>query len=211
MSNIRDEQSVCGMTWHMPNLWMMIKWWLMLLELERDSGIKRCIVHRILHNELHQCKIALLWVPHALTEIKRWVGYVICSDHLACWQQDGDRFLSWIIAINEFWARAFDPELKRQSAEWRHAGSPKSQNPSPVKLMVIVAYDIRGIIIWHFVSHGKTVTAQYYRDFLVQQVWRVIWDKWRNLVDSAKILQDNARPHKAECVWQLLRCWGWVE
>ncbi|GFR31019.1 HTH_48 domain-containing protein [Trichonephila clavata] len=30
-------------------------------------------------------------------------------------------------------------------------------------------------------------------------------------MDSAIILHDNARPHKAECVRQLLRRWGWEE
>ncbi|GFY56660.1 uncharacterized protein TNIN_467801 [Trichonephila inaurata madagascariensis] len=67
----------------------------------------------------------------------------------------------------------YKPELKRQSAEWRHAESPRSQkvcqNPYPVKLIVIVAYDVRGVNVCHFVSHGRTVTAQYYRDFLVRR------------------------------------------
>ncbi|GFR03791.1 uncharacterized protein TNCT_327151 [Trichonephila clavata] len=67
--------------------------------------------------------------------------------------------------------------------EWRRVGSPTRQkihqNPSPVKLIVIVTYDVMGIIVCHFVPHGKTVTVQYYRDFLVRQV---------RLVDSAIIL-----------------------
>ena len=92
-----------------------------LQELERASGIEKCTVHRILRNELHLCKIASRWVPHALTDVQSWVCYAVCSDHLARWQQDGDEFLSRIIAIDEFWARAYKPELKRQSAEWRHA------------------------------------------------------------------------------------------
>ena len=48
-----------------------------------------------------------------------------------------------IIAIDETWVRAYEPELKHQSAEWRHEGSQQRQkfcqNPSPVKLMVILA------------------------------------------------------------------------
>ncbi|GFR25121.1 histone-lysine N-methyltransferase SETMAR [Trichonephila clavata] len=30
-------------------------------------------------------------------------------------------------------------------------------------------------------------------------------------MDSAIMLHDNARPHKAECVRQLLQRWGWEE
>ncbi|GFY54104.1 uncharacterized protein TNIN_90181 [Trichonephila inaurata madagascariensis] len=70
-----------------------------LLELERASGIEKPTVHRILRNELHLRKIAERWVPHALTEAQRWLCYAICSEHFACWQQDGDQFLSRIIAI----------------------------------------------------------------------------------------------------------------
>ncbi|GFR28495.1 histone-lysine N-methyltransferase SETMAR [Trichonephila clavata] len=95
-----------------------------LLELERASGIERYphrpqrgIVHRILRNELHLRKIALRWVPHALTEVKRCLRYAIWSDHFARLQQDSDQLLSRIFAINEFWAWAYQPEPKRQSAE----------------------------------------------------------------------------------------------
>ncbi|GFR01065.1 histone-lysine N-methyltransferase SETMAR [Trichonephila clavata] len=73
-----------------------------LLELEWASGIEKRIVHRILRNELHQNRIAGRWVPHALTEVKWWLRYSVCSDHFSRWQQDGDEFLSGIIAVYEF-------------------------------------------------------------------------------------------------------------
>ncbi|GFY65608.1 hypothetical protein TNIN_224331 [Trichonephila inaurata madagascariensis] len=63
---------------------------------------------------IHLGEIAAWWVPHALTEIQRWLRYAYAPTTL----QDGDRFLSRIIAIDEFWARTYEPELKRQSAGW---------------------------------------------------------------------------------------------
>ncbi|GFX82009.1 histone-lysine N-methyltransferase SETMAR [Trichonephila clavipes] len=136
-----------------------------------NNALSYRTVARILRNELHLRKIAVWWVPHALTKVQRWLRYAICSDHFAHWQQDGDQFLSRIIVIDEFWARAYGPELKRQSVEWRNAGSQRrqkvSQNPFPVKLIVIVVCDVRGVIACPFVPHGRTVTTQYYRDFLV--------------------------------------------
>ncbi|GFY29680.1 transposable element Tcb1 transposase [Trichonephila clavipes] len=54
----------------------------------------------------------------------------------------------------------------------------------------------------------QTVTTQYYRDFLVRLGVR---DKRPDLVHNSIILHDNARPYKAECVWQLLRRWEWEE
>ncbi|GFX66915.1 histone-lysine N-methyltransferase SETMAR [Trichonephila clavipes] len=71
--------------------------------------------------------------------------------------------------------------------------------------MVIVTYDIRRVIVYHFIPHGRTVTAQYYRDFLVRQVRPGVHNKRPDLVEHAIILLDNARSHKAECVWQVTR------
>ena len=60
--------------------------------------------------------------------------------------------------------------VKAQSAEWRHEESLRRQkfcqNPSPVNLMVILAYDVQGVILCHFVPHGETVNTQYYAAYL---------------------------------------------
>ncbi|GFU88030.1 hypothetical protein TNCV_1335991 [Trichonephila clavipes] len=74
------------------------------LELERASSIEKRTAHRTLRNELHLRKIAAQWVPLALTEVQRWLRYVLCSDHFERWQQNGNQFLSRITAIDEFWA-----------------------------------------------------------------------------------------------------------
>ncbi|GFX20433.1 histone-lysine N-methyltransferase SETMAR [Trichonephila clavipes] len=87
-----------------------------LLELETASGIKKRTFYSILRNELQLRKITEWWVPHVLTEIRRWLSYPLSSDHFARWLQDGDQFLSRIIAIDEFYARAYELELKRQFA-----------------------------------------------------------------------------------------------
>ncbi|GFQ94772.1 uncharacterized protein TNCT_594521 [Trichonephila clavata] len=44
--------------------------------------------------------------------------------------------------------------------------------------MVIVAYDVRGVIVFHFVPHGTTVTARYYSDFLLRQARRGVRILW---------------------------------
>ncbi|GFQ94247.1 uncharacterized protein TNCT_2871 [Trichonephila clavata] len=46
---------------------------------------------------------------------------------------------------------------------------------------------------------------------LAEQVRCGVQDKRPDLVDSVIILHGNARPHKAECVPQLLRHWRWKE
>ena len=135
-----------------------------LQELQAHTGIDQATVHKILREDLHMRKIAAKWVPHALTEQQKWCRCETCCIHLERYQNEGENLLNNIITIDETWVRAYEPELKRQSAEWRHEGSPRRQkfrqNPSPVKLMVILAYDVQGVILCHFVPHGKTVNAQ---------------------------------------------------
>ena len=66
--------------------------------------------------------------------------------HLERHQNEGEN-LNNIITIDVTWVRAYEPELKRQTAEWRHEGSPRRekfrQHPSPVKLMAILSYDVQ--------------------------------------------------------------------
>ena len=103
--------------------------------------------------------------------------------------------------------RAYEPELKRQSAEWRREGSPRRQkfrhNPSPVKLMVILAYDVQEVILCNFVPHDESVNAQYYAAYLQNHLCRAVKRKWPQLQNMI-ILHDNATPHKAICVRDLL-------
>ena len=46
-----------------------------------------------------------------------------------------------------------------------------------MKLMVIVAYNVSGVIVCHFVPHGRTVIADYYRSFLQRQLRHVMREK----------------------------------
>ena len=68
--------------------------------------------------------------------------------------------------MDETLARSYEPNLKRQSNEWEHPGSPhpKKVNPTQcaVKVMFIVAYDIDGVILNHAVPPGQRVNAAYF-------------------------------------------------
>ena len=102
------------------------------------------------------------------------------------YQNEEENLLNNIITIDETWVRVYEPELKHQSGEWRHEGSPRRQkfrqNPSPVKLMVILAYDdAQGVILCHFVPHGETVNAQYDAAYLQNHLRRAVRRKWPQL------------------------------
>lgn len=182
-------------------------------ELAQHTGIPASTVRRILRQDLKMRKIAAKWVPHHLHETQKWTRYETCRINLERFHQEGNGMLNRIIAIDETWARAYEPELKRQSNEWRHPGSPRKhkvrQNPSPTKLMIILAYDSQGVLVCHPVREGRTVNAQYYKSFLQYHLRRAVREKRPELLDNAIILHDNATSHTADTVRRCLQRWGW--
>ncbi|KAJ4444105.1 hypothetical protein ANN_05894 [Periplaneta americana] len=82
------------------------------------------------------------------------------------YQREGDDFLGRIVAMDETWTRSYEPNLKRQSNEWKHPGSPRPKKVRPtqsaVKEMFIVAYDIDGVILHHAVPPRQTENVDYW-------------------------------------------------
>ena len=70
----------------------------------------------------------------------------------------------------ESWIYCYDPETKRQSSQWKHAGSPKPkkarQSKSTHKLLMIPFFDSTGMIYMHWVLTGQTVNKEYYVEVL---------------------------------------------
>ena len=62
--------------------------------------------------------------------------------------------------------------------------------------MIIVGYDILGVIVFHFVPHGKTVTADYYRSFLQRHLGLAMREKHPDLKET--ILYDKFT-YSTEC------------
>ena len=60
----------------------------------------------------------------------------------------------------------------------------------------------------HFVSHGVTVNAQYYASYLQNHLHGEVRRK-RPAIAKCDLLRDDATPHKAICVRDLLRRWWW--
>ena len=70
--------------------------------------------------------------------------------------------------------------------------------------MAILAYDVQGVVLCHFVPHGETVNAQYYAAYLQNHLLRAVRRK-RPQLQNVIILLDNATPHTAICGRDLLR------
>ena len=79
--------------------------------------------------------------------------------------------LDALVTCVESWIYCFDPETKRQSSQWNHAGSPRPkkarQSKSTHKLLMIpFFFDSTGMIYMHWVPTGQTVNKESYVDVL---------------------------------------------
>jgi hypothetical protein len=138
--------------------------------------IARESVHRIVTEHLQKRKVSAWWVPHKLSDEQKAQRKETATLLLSRFQQEGDPFLRRIVAIDQTWIRDFEPELKSQSAQWKHPSSPRPskcrRQHSKVKQMVIVAFDHEGVIATDRVPVGVSVTAGYYATLFVRNCAR---------------------------------------
>ena len=92
---------------------------------EQLADVSKSSVHRILTQHFGMRKVSARWVPHDLTENQKAERLEISRELLQQHQQEEDSFLDRTVAIDETWIRSYEPELKRQSAEWHRLGSPR--------------------------------------------------------------------------------------
>ena len=98
----------------------------------------------VLHVILGYCKIAARWIPYEISEVQQWHRYAVTQTLLDRYQREGGDFLGRVVAMDVTWSRSYEPNLERQSNEWKHPGSlrPKKVRPTQcaVKFIFIVAY-----------------------------------------------------------------------
>jgi len=72
---------------------------------------------------------------------------------------DDSSFMSRIITGDKSWVFGYDPETKQQSSQWKSPESlrPKKarQSRTALKSMLIVFFDIRGIVHHEFVPQAR--------------------------------------------------------
>ena len=145
--------------------------------------------------------------------MQKWTRYTIATSLLSRYKREGFPFLHRIIAVDETWVYCYDPELKRQSAEWRGPDEPRptkfKHEPSALKQMMIFAYTSeRGIIADH-VTPLATVNKEYYGDF-IRRLRIALHRKQPDIQRAGPLLlHDNATCHAAETVHDRLAAYDW--
>lgn len=154
------------------------------------ANIDKETVRQILHDNLDMKKVCAKVVPKLLTPEQKEIRMSICADVLENIENDPN-FLENVITCDETWIFQNDLESERKSMKF--------------KAMMIVFFDIRGIIHIDWVPEGLTVNQAYYLDvlkLLQEQVRRKRQELWKN--DTWILHQDNTPTHNALSIKQFL-------
>ena len=109
-------------------------------ELAAEIGVCHKTELHILHDILGYRKLAARWIPHEIFKVQQWHLYADAQALLDRYQREGDNFLGRIVAMDEIWTCSYEPNLKRQSNEWRHPGSPRPKKVHPIQCAVKVMF-----------------------------------------------------------------------
>ncbi|GFX77324.1 protein GVQW3 [Trichonephila clavipes] len=126
-------------------------------------------VHRIMTEDLQMRKVCAKLVPKVLTQDQKELSILRCQELLDLIQNEPD-FLNSVVTGDESWMFEYDPESKRQSCEWHTKSSPRHKkarmSKSCIETMIIVFFDIRGIVHCKFVPQAQTVNSAFYLEVL---------------------------------------------
>jgi hypothetical protein len=110
-------------------------------------------------------------LPRILTADQKQQHVNVCEEFCQIASDDAT-VLCRVITGDESWTYGYGPETKQQSSQWKSQNSLRlkkaRQVKSKAKSMLIIFFDIKGIVQKEFVLAGQTVNSAYYCDVLQQ-------------------------------------------
>ena len=94
--------------------------------MEEALNISRETIRTILHEDLGKTKVCAKFVPHTLRSDQKSARINYSRDIVAA-AENNPNFLKSIVMGDETWCFQYDPETKRQSAEWKSKNSPQAK------------------------------------------------------------------------------------
>ena len=213
-----DERCVRSKEVNIPELISQIK---NFMDKDRPVSIKTIsahfgvsveTVHTIIREELKMRKISAKFVLRVLREDQE-ERRCHHSREMVELINSHPAVLDALVTCDESWIYCYDPETKRQSSQWKHAGSPRpkkaKQSKSTHKLWIILFFDSTGMIYMHWVPTGQTVNKEYYVEVLRELRERFL-GKRQALFKSGQwhFHQDNAPVHNSILVTDYLSKMG---
>ena len=87
------------------------------------------------------------------------------------------KLLENVTTGNELWVFQYDPEIKRQSRQWKSVSSPRPKKArmqrSQVKVMLITFFDYQEMVRHKFVPQGHRVYQHFYKKVLTRLVNKI--------------------------------------
>jgi len=108
-------------------------------------GISREWVVSIIHEDLDMRQLSTKWVPKCLNVDQKRQRCQLSEQLLEFFQHNPNDFLSQLVTMDERWSYYYDPEIKQQSMEWQHSGSPRPKKfqvqKSAGKVLAMIFWD----------------------------------------------------------------------
>ncbi|UYV82257.1 SETMAR [Cordylochernes scorpioides] len=175
-----------------------------LLELEKDTGISKTTIGRIVTKDLKLKKTPAKFIPRFLTNEQKLCRLATCENMLEMTRTDPE-WKDKVITGEKTWVYGYDPETKRQSAEWRGQSEPRPKKSrilkSRNKVLLVAFLDNKGIVHHEYLPAGQTVIKEMYLDILRhlrEAIREKMPEKWPN--GDWILHYNNARPHTAHLV-----------
>jgi len=180
---------------------------LTIREISEDLNISYPSVQNILTADLNMRRMSAKFVLHVLT-VEQKQQLLSISLELRDRAASDSSFLGSGIMGDENWIYGYDPETRVQSSQWKSPSSPRAkkarQSRSNIKVMMIVVFDLDGIVRTEFVPRNTTVNSEYYKGLLERlrnDVRRKRPEKWAK---GFILHHDNAPCHTSLLVRQFL-------
>ena len=169
-------------------------------------------VHTIIRKELKMQKIYVKFVPRVLREDQKERRYHDSREMVELINSD-PTVLDALVTCDESRIYCYDPETKRLSSQWKHAGFPRPmktrQSKSTHKHLMIPFFYSIGMIYKHWFPTGQTVNKEYYVEVL--RVFRKRF-RWKRpalfKTGQWQFHQDNAPVHNSILVTDYLTKMG---
>ncbi|GFS20046.1 histone-lysine N-methyltransferase SETMAR [Elysia marginata] len=201
---------------------MKIRKFALKLEIPKSMG------HEVVHDTLGYQKVFARWVPKMLTEDHKLERVEISQSLLLrCQQDNGDEDMTHIgvgpaedflaknnlydnlITGDETWVHLNTPETKHDSMTWKHPSSPVTKPRSAAKVMAIMFWDAKALILLDILPQVQCINAAQYC-ITVDRLRNAIRRKKLGLLRRGVVLQhDNATFTSANLTQQWLHRYIW--
>jgi hypothetical protein len=110
-------------------------------------------------------RVTVKFVPRLLTAEQKDDRVSVCTD-LHDRTQNDPNFMSPVNTGDECWIYGYDPDTKQMSSQRSTASSPRPKKAWQVKSMLIVFFDIDGLVHHEYVPRGQTVNKEFHKTVL---------------------------------------------